>query len=470
MALGIDLVDVYYRLPVLGQNAVCCAYGLKEKRKRMGKTFHRKLDWLCKSEWWSKDHIQEYQENQLRKLVTYAYQNVPYYRRVMREIGISPEDIKTRADLKKMPILTKEILRRHSSELISDCADRAALLSSNSSGTTGKAVHFFVSQAALAFQWAIWWRLRHRFGIKYGQWHVNFSGRPVIPPWQTDPPFWRWNFPMKQMLVNMQQLNVSKIAAVTGFLNDHPVEFFVGYPSFMHSFVLAAREAGVSLSKPPRVIFTGAEGTLDEQRRDIEAFTGAKLTDHYGFSEGCGNASRCEAGVYHEDFEFGILECAVPSEPDEKGNVKGSILATGFACREFPFIRYEVGDMGVWAPSDKDCSCGRNSPVLPSIEGRLEDCVITPEGNRIMRFDYIFKDTLNVSEAQVLQEKMGEIVVRVIPRAEYSGRDEEFMRSEIARWISPELEVHFERVSQIEREPNGKFRAVKSLLERGQRQ
>jgi phenylacetate-CoA ligase len=462
----IDPVDLYYRLPIFLQHVACSAYGWRERRHRYGKPFQGKLQALIDSEWWSAGRIREYQDRKIRELIAGASRHVPYYRQIMQENGWNPGDFRGREDLRRFPVLSKETVRSRAEDLRAENVAPTELLSANSSGTTGKAVHFYVSRAGLAFQWAVWWRLRRRFGIHPGAWHVNFTGRPVIPPWQTTPPYWRWNLPMKQLLVNMQQLNVSKVAEVVGLLNRFPVDFFVGYPSYLHSLALAAREAGVRLERPPRVIFTGAEGMLDEQRRDISAFTNATLTDHYGFSEACGNASRCEHGVYHEDFEFGYLECGDPEPPDAQGRVRGKILATGFACPQFPFIRYEVGDIAVWEPESFRCPCGRASRVLNRIEGRCEDYVLTPEGNRIMRFDYIFKDTLNVAEAQVVQEEPGQITVRMVVRPEYGAADEAFMRAEIARWISPQLQVRFVRTAEIEREPNGKFRAVKSLLKR----
>jgi phenylacetate-CoA ligase len=98
------------------------------------------------------------------------------------------------------------------------------------------------------------------------------------------------------------------------------------------------------------------------------------------------------------------------------------------------------------------------------IEGREDDYVITPEGTRIMRFDYVFKDALNVKEVQIVQEQLGEITVRLVRRPGYSTSDEADIGREIQRWISPRLAVRFEYVSEIERERNGKFRAVLSRV------
>jgi phenylacetate-CoA ligase len=83
-----------------------------------------------------------------------------------------------------------------------------------------------------------------------------------------------------------------------------------------------------------------------------------------------------------------------------------------------------------------------------------------------MRFDYIFKATSNVKESQIVQSRLGEIVVRVVRRDGYLVSDENEIRGEIRKWISPKLEVGFEYLNEIPRETNGKFRAVMSLLPR----
>jgi phenylacetate-CoA ligase len=208
-------------------------------------------------------------------------------------------------------------------------------------------------------------------------------------------------------------------------------------------------------------IFTGAENLYENQRKVIADVFKAGVTDEYGFSEGCGNASRCEEDVFHEDFEFGILECEEPRVLDADTK-QGRIVATGFSSYGMPFIRYDVGDIGTW--KSVTCPCGRSSKALAQISGRVEDFVLTPEGRKILRFDYIFKDTENVRDAQVVQKQKGSICLRIVRRPVYSQADEELLREEIKNRVSSKLLVDFEYVDEIERESNGKIRAVKSLI------
>lgn len=457
--------SIYPHLPVFLQNAACWYYGQKESRLRFGREFDAYLRELVDSEKWSASEIEAYQNEKLQELVRHAYENVPYYRERWKSLKISPSEIRTSADLYKLPILTKEEVRQHAEKFISQKAPRDQLFPRHTSGTTGKALHFYMTREAIAFQWAVWWRHRLRFGIAPGTWHANFTGQRVVPITQQNPPYWRWNRPMRQMLINMQSLAPDKIGSIVEFLNSRRYEFYSGYPSFIHMLACHASDKGLRLSDPPRIIFTGAENVLDFQRRDIHAFTGAVLSDHYGSTEACVNASRCPKFVYHEDFEFCIME-GIQRNP---GDSFKTIVSTGFACDAFPFIRYEVGDAAVW--SDTRCDCGRNSAVVLRIEGRSDDYIVTPEGARIARLDYLFKDALNLKEAQIIQEKLGEIRVLAVRRDTFTAKDEAEIRRDIKTWLSPSLAVTFDYVDEIPREPSGKFRGVLSRLnstERGQ--
>ena len=197
------------------------------------------------------------------------------------------------------------------------------------------------------------------------------------------------------------------------------------------------------------------------QRDKISSVFGCEVTDQYGFSEGCGNASRCELDLFHEDFEYGILECHNPIT-NADGSKTGQVLATGFTNLAMPFLRYKVGDTATWVYTN--CECGRESKTISTINGRNEDYIITPEGNKILRFDYLFKDTVNIVEAQIIQRKLGEIIIRIVRGPGYSEKEEAILNKKTYSKISPKLDVKFEYVNEIEREQTGKFRAVKSYL------
>jgi phenylacetate-CoA ligase len=452
---------IYPRLPVRLQNLACTAQGFSQRRLRYGGEFRRLLDWLEESEWWPAEELRAYQEEQLRRLVAHAYATTPYYRRVFDERRLRPDDIRTLDDLAKLPLLTKEDVRQHYREMVSSEADRRRLIFCHTSGTTGKSLHFYQEPRAIQFRWAVWWRHRRRFNVAFDAPYATFTGLAAVPLEQAAPPYWRENRAMHQTVFTMHHVVPSKVAAIVERLNRGGFVYYSGYPSILYVLAGLIEEAGREITAPPRVIFTGAENLYDYQREVIARVFKAPVTDEYGFSEGCGNAARCEHDLFHEDFEFGILESG-DAERTAEGTRQGRIIATGFAGRAMPFIRYDVGDVGTWQAGD--CVCGRRSNVLSRVQGRVEDFVVTPEGRRILRFDYVFKDTQNVRDAQVVQRQTGGVCLRIVRRAGYSLADEEALRRAIRDSISARLAVEFEYVDEIEREANGKIRAVKSLI------
>src|ERR1044071_3111040 len=129
---------IYPRLPVALQNVACSLQGRGQRKLRYGGEFRQLLDWLEQSQWWSAAEAQAYQEEQLRKLVAHAYRSVPFYRRRFDELKLKPDDIRTVADLHKLPILTKEEVRNHFREMVASDFSPAQMVFCHTSGTTGK--------------------------------------------------------------------------------------------------------------------------------------------------------------------------------------------------------------------------------------------------------------------------------------------------------------------------------------------
>jgi phenylacetate-CoA ligase len=168
-------------------------------------------------------------------------------------------------------------------------------------------------------------------------------------------------------------------------------------------------------------------------------------------------------GNYHEDFEFGHIECIDP-EPLGDGRIKGRLIGTSFNNDAMPLIRYDTGDIAIWKPKDYQCPCGRKSRVIESIEGRIDDFIQLPDGQKIMRFDYLFKDTKTIKEAQVCQKKIGEVIIKLVTDKMHTKQVDEKIIYDFSLWICPKTIVIIEHVNDIKKSKTGKFKAVKSYL------
>ena len=427
----------------------------------MGGGYKNLLQQLISDEKATAEQITAYKEAETFRILDYAYRHCPYYRTTFQQAGLTPSDFRGMDDLQKFPILSKEDVRKYWMGILSDEVDKQKLIRSHTSGSTGKALEFFVSQENIRFYWAVVWRGRARVGVMKGDCHFNFTGKSVIPLTQTRPPFWRYNKAINQYMLNQQHISAEKVPGLVELMEKKRPKFIVGYPSIVHAFSQFVEELGMEIQHTPAFMFPSAEMLYDFQREQImRVFPDIKILEHYGFSESVACASKCTHGHYHEDWELGHLE--LHNAEETPTGQTGTLLATGFQNTAFPFIRYDVGDTATF--SHEDCACGLHSQVITHIEGRKEDYVLTPEGTRLKRLDYIFKDTLDIKEAQVVQRKSGEIIIRIVRRPSYTQATEKHLIDNVHSLISPTMGVTFEYCEEIPRTKAGKYRAVISEL------
>src|SRR4030095_1601489 len=304
--------NIYKFLPVCLQNVACTLSGEIKRRNRLTGKFDTIYEALKVTEWYDKDEIEEYQLRKLQELIEYCNRTVPYYRELFQQISLRPSDIVTLTDLEKIPILTKEIVRNNVDKL-KNPNFRGAVIRQHTSGSTGTPLQFILSKEALKHRWAVWFRHRARFKIRPGDAYASFtSGQGAVPISQNKPPYWRENRAMKQTIFTMHHISNEKVPAIVKRLNAGGFCYYSGYPSILFSLAGLIEDLGLKITECPKIIFTGAESLLDYQREKISKVFGCFVTDQYGFSEGCGNASRCENDLFHEDFEYGILECYKP--------------------------------------------------------------------------------------------------------------------------------------------------------------
>lgn len=454
--------QLYDISPAWVQNLMCSVKGMKIMRERFNEDFFYNLEELKNSQYWTADCINSYKEEKLHFILEYAYRECPFYKHFFDSHHVSPDDFKKLEDIEKFPLLTKDMVRDNYKGMIAQSYPKEKLIPSHTSGSSGKALDFFYTKEFVPYLWAIWWRFRERTGVNFGEKHLNCTGKLVVPIGVKKPPYWRVNKPMNQWLVNMQHITVEKIPYIVEMINKEKFVYFSGYPSIIYSIAQCIKESGLHVTASPKYIFTGAEKMYENQKQVIEeVFPGVTCTDHYGMSEGVCNASKCKHGVYHEDYEFGLLECE-KKHWISKTEYEGEILGTTFKNFGMPLIRYKIGDSAVW--DTKPCSCGLHSQVIKDVQGRSEDNVITPEGTRIQRFDYLFKDTKDIKECQVVQRELGSVVFRIVRRDSYSMATEKLIKEEVKKIISPTIECHFEYVDEIERTTSGKFKAVVSEM------
>lgn len=422
---------LYDLLPVWVQNL---AVNLESRRSypvKYGGIFQRKVAELERNEGRSLDEAMREQQAALRRLLAYAAEHVPAYR------GLSPEDPA------EWPILEKATVAAAPETFLSDEFRPADLMELRTSGTSGTPLRVRFTRECHQTEMAFRWRHKAWGGVPFLSSSAYVSGHPVVPPNQSRPPFWRWDGREKRLLCSSYHLTPENVAAYEAAFRRYRPDFIHGYPSSL--YLLGGYR--------PKAVFTASETLLDFQRAGIERAFGTKVFNWYGNTEMCCNIVECAAGNLHYRLDYGVLELL----PD------GTMICTGLNNFAMPLIRYKVGDRATAGTGD--CPCGCRFPLIERIEGRVEDYIRTPDGRFVGRMDHLFKDASHVREAQIVQTRLDEIVIRVVSEP---GFDESVVLKEARQRLGDAIRIRFERVPAIERTTAGKFRFIVSELPREQ--
>lgn len=453
--------SVYLRLPVALQNAACCVEGWRIQRTRFGRRFWRLLEDAEDRARWPADRIIAYRDHELHRFVRHAAETVPYYRGLFAEHGIDPSDIRSLADLSRIPILTKSQVQAEGDRLLSEAVPPDQRQMAHTSGTTGGGLRFAVTAESVRAVWAVWWRYRRCHGIPFRAWCGYFGGRSVVPLSQKRPPFWRYNRPGRQILFSGYHMSSGTMDSYLDELDRKRPPWLHGYPSLLALLAAHVLERNRKLAQPPEWISIGAESLLPQQAELIERAFGIAPIQHYGMAEAVANISQCPHGRLHVDEDFAATEFL----PDpERGTWR--VVGTNFTNPATPLLRYDVGDV-VQLDEGGTCGCGLTGRIVRSIDGRTEDYVILSNGAHLGRLDHVFKDMVAIHEAQIYQDTPGRIIVRVVRRSGYGQQDEAALLREFHKRTGDLAEVQIEYVDRLERSPSGKLRFVVSALREG---
>ena len=457
---------LYARLPIPVQELACTYAGWKRYRARFTPHFEKTLGAIEALDGAPLEALQAYQLRRLVTLANRARLHVPHYRELkLPEFSADHDDpAKGIAEiLNAFPVLEKQAYRDAPESLLAEDVPPERRLKGKTSGTTGSALPLWYTSESLAEEYAVVWRLRRRQGVQLRNPHFTFGGQMITPLAQSKPPFWRTNHYAHQTLFSLYHMTPENLPAYVDAMHMLPVTYIEGYPSSLHLLARAMLDAGRPLEAGRvKAIFPSSESLLAFHRKDIEEAFATKLYDRYGTSEFAVSMTGCSAGFLHLDMEFGAVEVEVAEETDDW--VRGALLVTGFANDATPFIRYRIGDVGT--RSKRPCPCGRPGEVFLDVDGRIEDYVVTPDGRWIGRMDHVFKEQLEIAEAQIVQDDASSIRVLIVPRGGFDAAAEADVMREIRTRLGDEIRIDLERVDGIPREPNGKFRAVKSRVGR----
>jgi phenylacetate-CoA ligase len=441
------MLRVYHRMPARVRSLLASARGYRLRRMRYGPETDALVEQAIERERWTPERWRKYREDRLAFLLHRAATKVPYYREQWTERRRRGDNASWET-LANWPVLTKDVVRQNARALVAEDADPARMTCEHTSGTSGKPLDLWLSSSTIRAWYALFEaRCRRWYGLsRHDRWGI-LGGQLVAPVSQTAPPYWVWNAGLNQLYLSVYHISPRTAASYLQAIRAHGLRYLVGYPSALDALAETAAELGIGDLGIAAVI-TNAEPLLPAQRRKIERGFGCPVYETYGMSEIVAAASQCEHGAMHLWPEAGVLE-----------TVDGNLVSTGLMNPDMPLIRYATGDRVTLGEERPNCPCGRMLPLLGKIDGRADDVLYTPDGRRIGRLDPIFKASLPIQEAQIVQEALDRVRVIYVPDAAFSPQSAaDLMR--LVRDRLGNIHVALEPVERVPRGANGKFRAV----------
>ncbi|NWF57403.1 MAG: phenylacetate--CoA ligase family protein [Syntrophaceae bacterium] len=404
----------------------------------------------------SMEDLRAIQWEKLRELIQHAWEKVEYYREKWRSIGFRPEDLKSKEDLLRLPLLTKEDIRAHKPRMIAHGIPTEKLIPKKTSGSTGVSLEFFVDDDSI--QW------KRGCELHFNQWTGWKIGEKVAAIWGNPTHRANWRAVIRNALLErydyLNTLKMSEeqmLAFYQRQLRRKPKLLF-GHAHSIYLFANFLRQKKLEPFRPKGILST-CMVLHDFERRRIEETFGCRVFNRYGCEEVSLISCECEA---HQGLHLNLNTLAVeflrdgrPAKPGEPG----ALVVTDLTNYGMPFIRYKVGDVGI--PSGKECPCGRPLPLMESLEGRVADYVVTPEGNLISGIsltENFAMELPEIKQVQIVQEKPDVLVFRVVRSETFSAGSEEKIRNLALQRFGKTMRFECEYVEHIPQEANGKYR------------
>jgi len=417
----------------------------------------------------TEDELKSIQDAKLQKLVRHCYETVPYYTHLFDSLGIKPDQIRTKEDLKVLPVLTKQIIRDHYNDFLSTAIDSKRLKQKSTGGSTGTPLKFCTDTK----EWSTWKASTLRawgwYGLNIGDKIFSLGGSSINRRDQL--------FSFKGLYDSIIMRNFKYSSAdVSDECMQHHYEAMMklkpaairGYGSALYILARYIEKKKLPVC-PIRVVLTTGEVLVPEYRRKLQEVFQAPVYDAYGAADGGILSHEC---TKHEGLHITEESCIIEITdnngiPLPDGEI-GQVCTTDLDNYAFPFVRYMVGDMA-YLKKEK-CSCGRNSHLIGEVLGRNGRLVYNKQGVPISptmlpmmlypQMDYHKAENqklyYKIDKFQIRQDSVGDILIliKLVDPNEPKEQFDYIIDNYRAHFMGSEVSLKF--VEEIPCMPSGK--------------
>lgn len=407
------------------------------------------------------EKFSEWQNSQKWEIVNFHIKNNEFYANKLKNQGVEKVD-----RWESIPPMFKHDFQKPIKEILTKGYEPSKVYINNTSGSSGHPFFFAKDKFSHALSWVINFQRYKDLGIEYGiSMQARFYGIPLSGK--------KYVFEKLKDLISARirfpvfQLDDKAFKKFVVLFSKKKFEYVNGYTSVLVAFAIYLKRNNIVLKEicpSLKVVIPTSEMLFDSDRTLIQETFGVQVFNEYGASEVGIIAienNRFEWVISNESL---FVEIVDENYKTVSGNQKGRILVTSLFNRAFPFIRYEIGDIGAI-----DNSLRITNQILKELQGRTNDLIQLPSGKNApgLTFYYISKALLE--EGACIQEFIIRQLELNLFHFEYVATDEmteevkDKIRNAMSTYLEKGLFASFERRQFIERSNSGKLKHFQGL-------
>jgi phenylacetate-CoA ligase len=423
---------------------------------------------LKEHQWNTMEENREIQRKKLYMLIKDASQNIPYYKRIIQEYNIQFSEDTIFKDIKKFPLLTKDVIRNHFNELYK-FRDHT-YYRNTSGGSTGEPVIFYQDRDYFAWNTAT--------KIFFDEWAGRKIGEPMVKLWGSLRDILKggqgFKGYLRQKLSGVTIISSSRMAEKDMYkyvqrINKIKPYLIFAYTNSIDEFACFIKKHHLSIYSP-QAIMTSAGVLFPEVCARIEKVFLAPVFNRYGSREVGDIACNCKTSFgLHLIPDIHYVEIVDENGKEVKQGESGEIIVTLLTNYTMPLIRYKIGDRGIL--SNKDCKCGHGLPLLEKVVGRITGNFKNKLGDYISGglFFSLFYFIENIKQFQIIQEAIDYISINLvlIDKKKLKDMDKDFKEINQIIWkaMGNDTKIKYNIVDEIKLSPSGKYMHVFSKVE-----
>lgn len=412
---------------------------------------------LKQQERWPHSAIESLQTKKLNQLIKHAYTSSRWYKQVIDSIELDTTKNITLADLKKFPVTTKKDIRENTDLFISTAYDPQTLPKAKTGGSTGVSLNLFFDSNCQ--------KLRNGAQIyadSFSGWQPGARIAAVWgnPPIEKTPKEKLRAFLLDRMIyLDTMDLNSQSMGAFVKRWRQFQPDMIFGHSHSIYIFAKFLLAQNITDLRPQGIVATSMM-LLEQERQTIEAAFATKVSNRYGCEEVGLIAVECEQhNGMHINSSHIILECLDENDHPVPYGTPGKLVITDLNNYGMPLIRYRVEDVGVL--SERLCACGRTTPILERLEGRVADFLKKPDGGQVAGVSLVERTLTKIpgiEQMQLVQEKLHEIIINRVKGPEYTLATDSALLTEFSQVFGPDVTLVIQDVNKIPQEKSGKYR------------